>query len=333
MNAGCMHRCFALGAALAALAAPGAFAQPASTGSGQAYPSRPIELVVHTSAGGGTDLFARVVAEIMTREKLVNQPINVVNRTGGGGAIAYTYIKTKRGEPHTVMTVATLALLTQTLRPELEISLDHYTPIAFLAQDPQAVMVSADSPHKTFKELIEASKRDPSAMVASVTSPGGSGRLLGWLIERATGARFKAVSFKSGADAILQVMGNHTHVTFENISEGYAAVEARKLRVLAVTVRQADIKQIPTVADTFPDFSMLGSIFLLGPAKIPADIAQRINASTDQVVKDPKFNEQLKPLRWQNLEGARSLAGTVDYIRVQRERWAKFISETGRKPE
>jgi len=295
MNSGWMHRGLTLAVALTALASPATVAQP--------YPSRPIELVVHTSAGGGTDLFARVVAEIMTREKLVNQPVNVVNRTGGGGAIAYTYIKTKRGEPHTVMTVATLALLTQTLRPELEISLDHYTPIAFLAQDPQAVMVSADSPHKTFKDLIEASKRDPSAMVASVTSPGGSGRLLGWLIERATGARFKAVSFKSGADAILQVMGNHTHVTFENISEGYAAVEARKLRVLAVSSAQ----RLPIVPDA-PTLRELGVDIHVGtgrgfvmPAGVPKDAVARMEQVLERVHKSAQWKEHAARNMYENI--------------------------------
>src|SRR5688572_13663489 len=72
----------------------------------QAFPSRPLELVVHTGPGGGTDLIARMVGEILTREKLVGQPVNVVNKPGGGGAIAYTYIRSKRGDPHTIMTVA-----------------------------------------------------------------------------------------------------------------------------------------------------------------------------------------------------------------------------------
>jgi tripartite-type tricarboxylate transporter receptor subunit TctC len=113
---------------------------------------------VHTSAGGGTDLFARFTAELLTREKLVNQPVNVINRAGGGGAIAYTYIKSKRREPHTVMTVATLAMLTNSLRPELGLGLENYTPLAMLAQDPQAVMVPADAPHKSFKDFIEAAR-------------------------------------------------------------------------------------------------------------------------------------------------------------------------------
>src|SRR5688572_4295086 len=109
----------------------------------QAWPSRPLEFIVHTSAGGGTDIFGRVVAETIAREKLLNQPINVVNRAGGGGAIAYNYIKTKKGDPHTVMVVATLAMITQTLRPELEIGMEHFTPIAFMAQDRKSTRLNS----------------------------------------------------------------------------------------------------------------------------------------------------------------------------------------------
>ena len=166
-----MRRCHAF--LLLCLLSCAAWAQP--------FPSKPLEFVVHTSAGGGTDIFGRVVAEIIAREKLLSQPINVLNRAGGGGAIAYTYVKSKRGDPHTVAVVASLAMITQTLRPELDLGMEHYTPIAFLAQDPQAIMVPADSPFKTFNDLIAAAKREPGAVVASVTSPGGSGRLLVWL--------------------------------------------------------------------------------------------------------------------------------------------------------
>src|SRR5688572_6345147 len=127
-----------------------------AAGLAQPFPSRPIEFGVHTSAGGGTDIGARVVAEILTREQPVNQPINVMNRPGGAGAIAYTYFKGKRGDPHTIMTVASMTLLVQTTRPEMAMGLDSFTPLAFLAQDPQAVMVAADSPYKTFKDLVEA---------------------------------------------------------------------------------------------------------------------------------------------------------------------------------
>ena len=304
------------------LVAMAAVAVAASVASAQTYPSRPIELVVHTAAGGGTDIFARVVAEIMGREKLLNQPVNVVNRAGGGGAIAYSYIKSRRGDPHTVMTVATLALLTQTLRPELDLGMENYTPLAFLAQDPQAVMVSAESPYKTFKELIDAAKREPNTLVVAVTSPGGSGRLLAWLLERETGTRFRAVSFKSGADAIIQVMGGHTHFTTENISEGYAAVEGKKLRVLAVTSAQrlSIVADAPTLRELGIDLHVGTGRGFLMPAGVPKEAAAQMEAILERVYKTPQWKEHAERNLYESI-----WMGSADYAKHLAERRAQHL--------
>jgi tripartite-type tricarboxylate transporter receptor subunit TctC len=135
--------------AVAALAcAAAAPAQTPSTGSGQGYPARPIEFVVHVTPGGGTDVFARLVTEIMTRDKLVTQPLVVLNRPGGAGVVAFTYIKSKRGDPHTVLTMATGSFLTAASRPDLDLGLEHYTPLAFFARDPQGIIVNTDSRYR-----------------------------------------------------------------------------------------------------------------------------------------------------------------------------------------
>ena len=95
----------------------------------QTYPSRPIELVVHTSAGSGGDVISRQVAEAVRRDKLLPQPFVVVNKTGGSGVIGLSYFKTKRGDPHYVLSV-TSTLLALAYRPDVAITLDNYTPIA-----------------------------------------------------------------------------------------------------------------------------------------------------------------------------------------------------------
>jgi putative tricarboxylic transport membrane protein len=283
-----------LGAA-ATLGGSAALAQP--------FPSRPVEFVVHTSPGGGTDVIARVVAEILTREKLISQPINVINRAGGAGAIAYTYFKGKRGDPHTIMTVASMTLLVQTVRPEMAMGLEHFTPLALLAQDPQAVMVSADSPYKTFKDLVEAGRREPNTLSASVASPGGTARMLLWLIERETGARYRMVSFKSGADAILPVMGGHTQFTTENIGEGHGAVEGKKLRVLAVSSvqRLAAVPGAPTLKELGYDIHVGTERGFAMPADVPKDAAARMEASLERIYNNPQWKEHAERSLYENI--------------------------------
>jgi tripartite-type tricarboxylate transporter receptor subunit TctC len=138
-----------------AIAAGVLAAGAAATASAQSYPSRPIELVVHTSAGSGGDVLSRQMAQIVAKEKLLPQPFLVVNKTGGSGVIGLSYFKTKRGDPHAMLSV-TSTVLALAYRPDVAITLDNYTPLALYAVDPQYIMVAADSPYKTFKDLVEA---------------------------------------------------------------------------------------------------------------------------------------------------------------------------------
>jgi putative tricarboxylic transport membrane protein len=299
----------------------------------QAFPSRPLEVVVHTSAGGGTDILARVVSDNLTRNQWITQPITVSNRPGGGGAIAYTYIKNKRGDPHAVMAVASLTLLTVGLRPDLQLGLEHFTPVAFLAQDPQAVMVSVDSPYRTFKEFIDAAKRDPGTLTASITSPGGSGQLLVWLIERETGTKFRTVSFKGGSEAIMQVMGGHTHFTTENISEAVSAVEAKKLRVLAVSSGQrlSVVPDAPTLKELGYNIHMgTGRGFAMA-AGVPKEAAVYLEAQLEKVYKSAAWREHTAKHLWENL-----WMGSAEYTRhlvFRRTQQLEFMQSIGLAPK
>ena len=120
----------------------------------QTYPSRTIEFVGQSSPGGGTDLFMRNITELLRKDKAFSQPIITSNRVGGGGAVAYNYIKSKRGDPHVVMTMATGGVLNASVRPELDLPLSIFTPLAMFAQDPQVVAVRAESKFQTLKDLL-----------------------------------------------------------------------------------------------------------------------------------------------------------------------------------
>jgi len=212
----------------------------------QAYPVRQIEVIVHTSAGSGGDIVSRAVAEIIRRDKLLPQVLQVNNRVGGSGVIGFNYFKTKRGDPYFMLSV-TGTLLALAYRPDTNIGLENYTPLALFAIDPQTIMVPADSPYKTFKELIDAAKREPETLVAATTSVQGTGRMIVHLMEKAVpGAKFKFVTFKGGSDAVTSVAGGHTTFTTENLSEGMGFVEGKKVRVLAISASQR-LPQAPDV--------------------------------------------------------------------------------------
>ncbi len=258
----------------------------------QAYPAKPIELVVHTSAGGGGDLFARTVAEIITREKLLSQPLVVSNKAGGGGAIAFSYVAGKRGDPYTLLAVPSTVLLTAPLRSGLDIGLDKFTPLGSLGLDLNGVTVRADAPYATFTDFVEAAKREPNTIVIGFGSIGGTGHYLAYQLERVTGARFKTVAMK-GAQAVLSVLGGHVHVTTENLSEVMGHVEAKKMRVLGVPSAQriAAAPGIPTLREQGYDIQSGVRRGFAAPAGIPKEAAAALEAVLEKAHQNAAWKE------------------------------------------
>ena len=310
-------------AALLAAGPPSAMAQATSTGSGQAYPAKPVEVTVHTSAGSGGDLVSRLVGEIVRRDKLLPQALLVVNRVGGSGVVAFTFFKEKRGDPYHMLSV-TGTLLAMAYRPDVNIGLENYTPLALMAIDPQTIMVPADSPYKTFKELVEAARKAPNTLVAATTSIQGTGRQLVWMIERAVpGATFRYVTFKGGSDAVVSTAGGHTTFTTENLSEGLSFVESKKLRVLAITADQ----RLPQAPD-IPTLRELGYPITAGTirgftfaAGVPKEAAATMEAALERVHRTPAWKEFVTRNIFQDvfLGGAafaKFLAQRLDDLRV-----------------
>jgi tripartite-type tricarboxylate transporter receptor subunit TctC len=272
----------------ATLAIVPSFAQP--------YPTKPIEVIVHTSAGSGGDVVSRAVAEIIRANKFLPQGLSVTNRVGGSGVVGFSYFKTRRGDPYTMMSV-TGTILAMAYRPEINIGLENYTPLALFAIDPQTIMVPADSPYKTFKDMIEAARAKPETLVAATTSIQGTGRMVIHLMEKAVpGAKFKFVTFKGGSEAVTSVAGGHTTFTTENLSEGQGFVEGKKVRVLAIA---AD-KRLPQAPDV-PTLQELGYPVTAGTirgftftAGVPKEAVVTMEAALKKAHDSPEWKEIAK---------------------------------------
>ena len=295
----------------------------------QSFPSKTVEFVVHVNPGGGTDVFARLIIEILNREKIISQPMIVSSRTGGAGAVAFNYVKSKRGEPHTVLTIATGSFLTATSRPDLDLGPEHFTPVAFFARDPQGVMVLASTPWRTFKDLINHAKREPEAIVCAVTSATGTGRQTLWRIERATGAKFKFVTFKAGSEAVLSVLGGHVPFSTENVSEAWAHIEAKKMRVLAVTTekRMPALPAVPTLTELGYDIKIGTGRGFGMPAGVPREAVAAMEAALkrahDSAIWNDYATKNMYEDRWM---GSAEFAA---YLTEQRAAQMEFVKSIG----
>lgn len=294
----------------------------------QTFPAKPVELVIHTGAGGGGDFFARAVAEVITREKLLPRPLIVSNKAGGGGAIAFSYVAARRGDPYVIVAVPSSVLLTAPLRSGLDIGLDKFTALGALGFDPAVLTVRADAPYANLAEFIEAAKREPGSIVIAFGSYGGGGHYLAYQLEKTTGARFKTVSMK-GAQAVLSVLGGHVHATTENLSEVMAHVEGKKMRVLGIPAAQRleAAPGVPTMREQGLAIRSGTARGFAAPAGIPKEAATALEAALHKVQQSAAWKDHVTRTQMEN--AWMSGAAFAKYLAERQPEMAQFLKDAG----
>lgn len=207
-------------------------------------PTQPVKFVVHTSPGAGADLFARHIAEIIKQSALLPVPVEVINKSGGGGALAINFLAERKGDATHLMAV-TNVLLTTPLRQKGLPSYRDFQPVAVMAHDTNAIQVLGTAPYKTVKDLIDAARTQPKKITHAFGAFGGTDHIIGFQLAKATGVQFNYVAFKGGGEAVTALLGGHVEFVTGNPGESRAHVQAGKLRVLAVVGE----KRLPTLPD------------------------------------------------------------------------------------
>lgn len=301
----------------------------AAPGHAQTFPSKSIEVVVHTGPGGGSDLFSRAVADIIAREKLLPQPLVIMNRAGGGGVIAQNYVAGKRGDPYTVFAVVASLMVAIPIRSQLDIGLDKFQPLGLLGFDINCIAVRPDSPFKSAKELIEAARANPKTISLGLGAVGGASHYLPYMLEKMSGARFNMVSMKSGSEAVLAVMGGHVQATTEQLAEMTELVAGKKMRILAVASqkRLTGMPDVPTLKEQGYDLHIGGGRGFVAPAGIPAEAAAVLESTLAKVYRSPAWQDYMKRNAYEEVymngsEFSRYLAG-------EQPRIAQYIQEMG----
>jgi tripartite-type tricarboxylate transporter receptor subunit TctC len=282
----------AFAASAAAAAAGFSLAKPALA---QAYPSRPVTVIVPWGAGGGTDATARIVAALL--EKELGQPFNVVNRTGGSGVVGHSAIATAAPDGYTIgmLTVEISMMHWQGLT---ELSPRSYTPLALMNEDPPGITVGANAPYKTVKDLADAIKAaPPGKMKASGTGQGGIWHLalVGWM--KALGLPANQVGWvpsNGAAPAMQDLAAGGLDLCTCSIPEARAIIEAGKARALALMApeRNPVFKDIPTLKEAMGiDYSTGAWRGIAGPKGLPQDVATTLSATLKKVYDSKEFKE------------------------------------------
>lgn len=237
-------------------------------------PSRPIELVVHTGPGGGNDVLARAIANIVDREKLLPVRMQVVNKTGGGGLSAMGYLVEKRGETHTIALFANTWFTVPIMRAEAKVSMDDLTPIARLVVEPAVIAFKADAPYGSLRDFIEAAKSSPGQLKQSGGSIGSRDWVMRQLLMKNTGANWAFISFPGGGERIAALLGGHVNMMVIEPQEAGEHIRAGNMRVVAQIAerRLPPFPDVPTLREAgfdVPAYAVIRGV--VGPPDMPPD--------------------------------------------------------------
>lgn len=282
-------------AAFAACGALGIALTPAPVHA-QNFPAKPIDLIVHTGPGGGSDIFTRVVADIIAKDKLLPVPTVILNKAGGGGAIAQNYVVGKRSDPYTVYAIAAALMVAIPIRNGTDTGLDKFHPLGLLGFDLNALTVRPDSPYKSVRELVEAARTNPKGINISVGSVGSSSHSLPFMLEKLAGVRFNIVHMKSGAEAVTTMLGGHVHATAEQLAEMTQYIEADKVRILGIAAQKRiwALPRMPTIKEQGYDLHVGAGRGFMAPAGIPKDAAVTLEAAFAAVYKSAGWRDYMR---------------------------------------
>src|SRR5918996_3934426 len=240
-------------------------------------PSKQIEAVVHTGPGGGSDLLARAIAEMLQKEQLIPQRMQVVNKPGGGPAVAMSYLAEKKGDTHTIGFFTGVWVTNPLTTAEAKVTIKDLTPITRLVLEPAVVAVKADSPYKNMKDFIDAAKKNPGQLKQSGGSVTGRDNLVRLVIQKATGAKWVFVSFPSGGERIANLLGGHVQTMVIEPQEAGEHIKAGNLRVIAALTekRLPSFPDVPTLKEQGIDVPIIPQARgVVAPPGVGADVVQ-----------------------------------------------------------
>ncbi|WP_457090426.1 Bug family tripartite tricarboxylate transporter substrate binding protein [Microvirga sp. P5_D2] len=252
------------------------------------YPERDFTFVVQGSAGGGSDIVARTIANIIEKKNLVPTKIMIENRPGGGGAVGYNFVAQRKANPYFLGTIGG-SFFTTPLLGQSPVTYKDFTPIAAIAADPYVMAVKADSGLDTF-DAIKAKKTIRVGTTGVVTDPG----LLAGMLEKPLGITARTIPFGGDGEVLSAVLGGHIDVQFGNPSEVLSQVKAGKLKALAVTsgTRLEQLPDVPTFKELGFDIELTQLRGIVMPKDIPDEAVKFWEGVMKQVAESPEWKAE-----------------------------------------
>lgn len=291
-----------------------------------AFPDQPVHIVVPFSPGGGTDLVSRALGVGMGRA--LGVPVVIDNRPGAGTIIGATEVARSKPDGYTLVMHTFAFVVNPSLHKQLPYSTEKgFAAVSLVARGPTVLVVPANSPFKSVKDVVEAAKAHPGSVTFATQGVGTSADMAGELLDNLAKITMTQVPFKGAGPALSDLLGEHVQIMFGTAAAVSDLVKSGKLRALAVTSPEVSpaFPGVPTVAQTVPGYAIEAWYGLFAPAGTPPAVIGKLHAAVVKAAHAPEFAQRIKH------EGLTITASTPqdleDFVRAEQVRWHKVIVE------
>jgi len=296
------------------------------------FPTKPVHIYVPYPAGGGVDILARTLGDVVSRQW--GQTVVVENRPGAGGVVASQALTQTPPDGYTLIVVASGHATNPFLYPKIPYdTFRDFTPISLLASSPNILLVRADSPFKSLSDVIAQAKAKPGSLSFAHAGTGTSTHLAGELLTSLAKIDIEAIPYKGGAPAINDLLGGQIPLSFNNGPESVGQLKAGTVRALAVTTakRAPFLPDVPSIGEVVPGYDTEVWWGLLGPGGMPRDLVEKLSHDFIAALNTEAVKERLTKL------GAIPIGSTPQAfdkkIHDDYDKWGPIIQAAGIKAD
>jgi len=306
----------------------------AGAATAQAYPAKPIRLIVPFPPGGGTDIAARTIANKLSES--VKWTFVVENKPGAGGNLGVEQAVKSPADGYTLVIGQTSNLaINPTLYAKLPYDpLKDLSPVALIVSAPVVLVVALNSRYASLGDLLAAAKTDPGGVTFASPGNGTVSHLTGELLQRAAGVKLTHVPYKGASQALTDTLGGQVQSFMSSVPSALSQIRAGRLRAIAVTSAQRaqELPEVPTIAESgYRGFEASTWYGLLAPAGTPMTIIARLNVEVNRLLKTAEVRERLAA------EGGEVLGGSPEqfalFLKAEHAKWGRVVRESGARAE
>jgi tripartite-type tricarboxylate transporter receptor subunit TctC len=308
--------------AVALLAIPG-------PGQGQAYPTKPIRLVIPFSPGGAADVPGRIIGQHLS--KSLGQQVLADNRPGAGGGIGAEVVAKAAPDGYTLLMISNTHVISRSLYKKQSYDLFRdLSPVTQIGAAPNVLVVHPSLPAQNVKQLVALARAKPGAIDYASSGNGSAQHLFAALFTSLAGIQMNHVPYKGSAQATVDLIAGHIQVSVPGINNVIAHVKSGRLRALGVTgtQRSEEMPDVPTIAEAgVPGYEAILWLGIMAPAGTPRDIVARLNSEITRILQQPDVRQGFKGI---GTEAVATNPEKVDaLIKSENTKWAKVVKETG----